>query len=159
LTERMAPCTIHRMNPGDLEHVLALEKDAFADPWQHSDFVDELHNPRSRIQLAKGDDGQLLGYVVYWVVADEVQILDVAVAIPHRRKGVARRLLAYVLDECKAGQTRLFTLEVRQSNIAAIGLYQSLGFQCVATRKGYYSDNKEDALIMNLTFTGAAHAI
>ncbi|MBL9039711.1 MAG: ribosomal protein S18-alanine N-acetyltransferase, partial [Archangium sp.] len=107
----------------------------------------------STVLLAEALDGAawvLRGFVIDWLVVDEVHVLNVATDTTFRRQGVARRVLTAVLETGRAQRCRLATLEVRASNTAAKALYASLGFQPVGLRRAYYSDNKEDAVVMTL---------
>jgi ribosomal-protein-alanine N-acetyltransferase len=88
-----------------------------------------------------------------WDAADEVHLLDVAVEVVARRRGVGRRLLATVIEHGRARGARVVLLEVRRSNAPAIALYRTLGFEELGVRKGYYSDNGEDALEFQLALT------
>lgn len=137
------------MGERDLDAIVALESRAFPDPWTRQQFIEELTNPRSTIQLIQLD-GLVRGYLCYWSVVDEVQILNVAVDPVVRRRGLARQLLGRVLSDTPTA--RLLMLEVRRSNVAAIGLYESAGFRPVTVRRAYYPDG-EDAIIMHLERT------
>ncbi len=143
---------LRRMEPTDLDRVMEVEGHAFAHPWSRELVRRELDHDWSTILLAHEDrdGGALLGFVIFWVVHDEVHVLNVAVDPPVRRRGVARTLLAELLDRARAGGCALATLEVRRSNQGAIGLYAALGFRQVGVRPKYYADENEDALIMTL---------
>ena len=99
-------------------------------------------------------DGKIVGYVVYWVLPGAVDIHNLAVHPSHRRDGVGRSLLQAVIRETRERGLKKVTLEVRKSNVVAQRLYQSLGFVAHGVRKGYYSDNGEDALSMALEVQG-----
>jgi len=112
-------------------------------------FLQELELSLSRVIVARSTDATpvLLGYLCRWIVADEVQVLNVAVAPAARRRGVGAALLEEVGREAKARGCAALTLEVRRSNAAARGLYGRLGFAEVGVRPGYYA-RTEDALIL-----------
>lgn len=129
----------------DLAQVIAIERRSFPSPWSLSMFVLELSKP-SGVCLAAVADSEMLGYVICARYDEAYHVMNIAVDPAHRRRGVARMLLDAVLE--KAGQDTAYTLEVRVSNTAAIALYESYGFRAVGTRRHYYSDNGEDAIIM-----------
>lgn len=133
----------------DLEAILAIEKASFAYPWSPRFFLQELRVPCARSVLAM-IEGKPVGYVIYWLLPSEIDIHNLAVDPAHRRQGIGRSLLLAVIDEAKdEGRSRI-TLEVRRSNEAAQRLYQSVGFVSQGIRRGYYSDDGEDAVIMAL---------
>lgn len=133
----------------DLEDILAIEKASFAYPWSPRFFLQELRVPCARSLLAM-IEGKPVGYVIYWLLPSEIDIHNLAVDPAHRRQGIGRSLLLAVIDEAEhEGRSRI-TLEVRRSNEAAQRLYQSVGFVSQGLRKGYYSDDGEDAVIMAL---------
>jgi ribosomal-protein-alanine N-acetyltransferase len=135
------------MQPADLDPVLVIER-GFSAPWTREMFGHELRpadNANHRVALV---GAEIVGYVLWWYVADEVHIVNLAVAPAHRRRGIARLLLTEVFGCGRAGGMTIATLEVRAHNEAAIGLYESSGFRTVAIRKSYYADNGEDALVM-----------
>lgn len=136
----------------DLPPVMEVEKRAFKSPWSEDLIRRELTHEWSTILLAEDplDDGRILGFVIFWVVHDEIHILNVAVDPAHRRRGVARALLDELFRRAREAKLALATLEVRISNDAAIRLYEGLGFRRVGIRKGYYVDEDEDAVVMVL---------
>jgi ribosomal-protein-alanine N-acetyltransferase len=136
------------MTSADIEDVLALEERAFDDPWNARDFASELKNPRSFVQLLRDGKGELLGHVVFWIVLDQVEILDIAVAPEYRRRGLGGLLMEHVVSLSRQKNCRLISLEVRRSNEAALGLYESLGFKPIALRPRYYAHDNEDAIVM-----------
>ena len=117
----------------DLPRILEIERLAFAQPWSLDSFKRELMLPFSRIMVAApgaiGADRQLAGFLCRWLVADECHILNVAVHPELRRGGVGTALMAEVINEAKAKNIRLVTLEVRRSNVAARSLYRKLTFE------------------------------
>jgi [ribosomal protein S18]-alanine N-acetyltransferase len=143
---REAPFTIRRLIYADLPHVIAIERRSFPTPWSLAMFVLEL-SKASGICLAALDGDALVGYCVCSRYDTVWHVMNVAVDPDRRREGVAGALLTRLFDEAdKPGEQ--YTLEVRPSNGAAIALYESFGFKRAGLRKGYYHDNKEDALIM-----------
>ena len=132
------------------EHVLqvaALEKVCFSDPWSENSVASELENPLS-CWLVALDGETVAGYVGSQTVMDETDMMNIAVHPDFRRQGVARALILALIGELKKRGSRCLTLEVRASNDPARALYESLGFAHVGTRRNYYQNPKEDALIL-----------
>lgn len=129
---------------GDLDAIDAIARAAFRAPWPRQAFADELDRPHGRLVVAR--DPGVVGYLVYWLVADEVHLLSIATHPDARRRGIAAALMAH-LAEASVG-ARVVTLEVRAGNAAAIALYRRSGFTTAATRRGYYAADGEDALVM-----------
>lgn len=127
--------------------VAAIERACFSHPWSESGLREELG--RGIFLVAEGDGGAPVGYVGCQTVLDEGYITNVAVLPAFRRKGVAETLLRELA--ARAGELSFVTLEVRQSNAAAIGLYTKMGYQPVGTRRNFYADPTEDALLMTWT--------
>jgi [ribosomal protein S18]-alanine N-acetyltransferase len=140
---------IRRLRLPDLHHVEAIERRSYATPWSRSMFAGEVAKPSS-ICLGAFDpeDGTLLGYAVVSRYVDAWHVMNVAVAPEARRQGIARALLQQLFELTGGEARRGYTLEVRVSNAAAIHLYESAGFKARGIRRGYYTDNREDALIM-----------
>ena len=140
---------IRAVRPEDLERVLEVEAASFSDPWPVEVFEAELRHSWSRtLVLETVEDPQVMGHAVFWVVADEIHLLNLAVHPEVRGQKLGRRLLGEVLQEARAGGTRFITVEVRVSNTAARGLYTSAGFKQVGLRPRYYASDGEDAVIM-----------
>jgi ribosomal-protein-alanine N-acetyltransferase len=147
---------IRQMTVADMPAVMALEKQAFKNPWSAELLQRELQHEWSTILLVEEEREEggplLLGLAIFWIVHDEVHVLNVATAPEHRRRGVARAVMDEVLARGKARRCTLATLEVRRSNEAALQLYRSLGFRPVGIRPNYYVDEGEDAIVMVLDF-------
>ncbi len=138
----------------DLGDVLGIEKLSFPSPWPRSQFEKEIKNQFSNKFVAKiaHDGGKtVVAYIIFWVVADEAHILNIAVHPDFRRQGIAKSLLVFALDRIEEMDGRGIFLEVRRSNIAAQMLYKKFGFREIGVRKGYYGDNGEDAVVMQLS--------
>lgn len=140
--------------PMDRSHVpqiAALEKECFSTPWSAAMLEEELFNPQASFLVAEDDEGNILGYAGLHVVLDEGYIDNIAVEPDARRHGVASALLDVY---CRFAATNLsfLTLEVRVSNLPAIRLYETHGFQQVGLRPGYYQLPREDAVIMTREF-------
>ncbi len=135
------------MKPEDLGGIIEIEKTCFtADAWSEDDFIYRMNASDWRfINLTLEDEGRVAAYITATVVADEMNIDSVAVAPDYRRKGYASALIDLAIKEAKAA---VVMLEVRESNTAAISLYQSLGFEKVGLRKNYYERPVENAVLM-----------
>lgn len=135
------------MKPEDLGGIIEIEKTCFtADAWSEDDFIYRMNaSDWSFINLTLEDEGRVAAYITATVVADEMNIDSVAVAPDYRRKGYASALINLAIKEAKAA---VVMLEVRESNTAAISLYQSLGFEKVGLRKNYYERPVENAVLM-----------
>jgi ribosomal-protein-alanine N-acetyltransferase len=137
------------MTTADLDEVMVIERTAFSLPWSVGFFRQELQVACARSILAE-TDGKIIGYVLFWLLPGAIDIHNIAVHGEFRRKGVARVLLRKVVDEAERQTITRVMLEVRQSNLPAQQLYEAMGFSTTGIRKGYYSDNGEDALAMTL---------
>ena len=146
----MGPLTVRlrRLEIGDLDAIERIERASYPTPWSRSMFATELAK-RSSLSLGALDDAdRLVGYLVLSRYVDAWHVMNVAVAPESRRKGVATALLRRLLDDTRHDAQRGYTLEVRVSNVGAIALYERFGFRTKGVRRGYYTDNREDALIM-----------
>ena len=140
------------MTSAHLDEVADLERVCFTTPWSRNMLAEELDNACSAFLVALDDNGSVVGYAGLLVIADEGYITNVAVSPESRRGGVAGQLLDVFLKFAEANQLAFLTLEVRESNYAAIALYGSRGFRAVGRRKNYYEHPKEDAIIMTREF-------
>jgi [ribosomal protein S18]-alanine N-acetyltransferase len=138
---------IRTLEAADLTAIEAIEQRAYPTPWSRSMFASELAKPTS-ICLGAFEGDDLLGYVINSRYVDAWHIMNVAVDPDRRRRGIATRLLEQLFELTRDDERRGYTLEVRISNEDAIRLYEQLGFEPRGIRRGYYTDNKEDALIM-----------
>lgn len=152
-----AVLTVRRCRPTDLEQVAAIERTSFSDPWSFETFSAALALRHMRFLVAEeagrgsspeGAGPTLVGYVLALVMADEGEIADVAVVPSARRRGIARMLIERIAGEAIEAGVRALYLEVRESNVAARALYESLGFSQVGRRPGYYQLPSEDALLL-----------
>jgi ribosomal-protein-alanine N-acetyltransferase len=137
---------IRALTYSDLPQVISIERRAFPTPWSLAMFVLELSKP-SGICLAAVLRGRLTGYVICSRYDTVWHLMNVAVDDRLRRQGIATALLERLFDEADQPGEQ-YTLEVRPSNHEAIALYERFGFRAAGRRRGYYHDNKEDALIM-----------
>lgn len=136
---------IVRAQPKELARIEEIENQSFPDPWSLSLFEEILANPSQSLYVAKSEK-EVVGYIAFWKILEEIHILNLCVPPPYRRQGIGDNLLRFCLDHSGA-DVSLFSLEVRQSNIAAQKLYQKFDFKIISIRKNYYP-NHEDALIM-----------
>lgn len=135
------------MTTADVAGVVCVENASFHTPWSMASFYGELENACACYLVAL--EGETVrGYVGLWIVLDEAQITNVAVAPEVRGRGLGRRLMEAAIACAKAGGARAMTLEVRPSNVAARSLYASFGFVERGRRKDYYADDHEDALLL-----------
>jgi ribosomal-protein-alanine N-acetyltransferase len=133
----------------DIDAVVALEQESFTNPWTRETLVWELTNSDvTRVYLLRGAEDRAIAFCIAWVVFDELHINTLAVSPSHRRQGLATALLRSVLAEAAREGARRATLEVRESNTAALHLYARLGFSVSGRRPGYYANPPEDALIL-----------
>jgi ribosomal-protein-alanine N-acetyltransferase len=144
------------MRPDDIEEVMGIERAAFRHPWSPELFRRELDHDWSSILVAvepltsapgRGSE-RIIGFLIYWLVHDEVHILNVAVSPEQRRKGVARMLMTECEKRAHLASAALMTLEVRRSNQAALDLYREFDYRAVGVRPNYYVDEGEDAIVM-----------
>jgi ribosomal-protein-alanine N-acetyltransferase len=138
---------LRRLQLRDLNAIERIEKRAYPTPWSRSMFASELAKPSS-ICLGTFDDERLAGYLIVSRYVDAWHVMNVAVDPDYRRRGIARALLGELFGLTQDDGRRGYTLEVRVSNAGAIALYERLGFRSSGIRRGYYTDNREDALIM-----------
>ncbi len=137
---------IRNAQPEDIPAVAALEDAIFSDPWP----ADMLMRLRDKITVAEDDDGTLAGYIVFSAVLDEGSVDNIAAAPAYRRRGVADALLGDALAKSRALGLAVVLLEVRASNAPAVALYEKHGFAAVGRRRGYYTNPREDAILMTL---------
>ena len=135
----------------DLRAIEAIERRSYPTPWSRSMFAGELAKPSSiciGAFEADVEDGKLCGYLVVSRYVDAWHVMNIAVDPDQRGRGIATMLLERLFELTADDARRGYTLEVRVSNATAIGLYERLGFESRGIRRGYYTDNREDALIM-----------
>jgi len=146
-----AALAFRRAGAADVGRVMEIEKDGFRHPWSRDLIERELGHAWSQVMLACEDEGgeeRIVGYIVFWLVHDEVHVLNVATAVEARRRGVGRGLMAVAEQVGRARGARLSTLEVRRSNTPAIALYHEIGYRQVGIRPNYYAEENEDAIVM-----------
>ena len=138
-----------RLELRDLGDIERIERRSYPTPWSRSMFASEIAKPSSICLGAfEAESGELLGYLIISRYVDAWHVMNVAVEPTYRRRGIATALLDRLFELTADEGRRGYTLEVRVSNTHAIQLYERLGFQGRGIRRGYYTDNREDALIM-----------
>lgn len=150
------PFVVRVMDRGHIPGVLEIERASYPAPWSESAFTNELTSVTSVAIVALAGDtgesgetgGKVAGYLVGWIVADQVHIANIAVAAEHRRRGAGILMMNWLLEESVRRGCTSSSLEVRESNRAARAMYTRLGYRAVAIRKAYYSNPREDAVVM-----------
>ena len=145
----MTEVELRRLELRDLNAIEEIERASYPTPWSRSMFAGELAKPSS-LSLGAFDPetAELLGYLIISRYVDAWHVMNVAVAPGHRRRKIATMLLHHLFELTAGEGRRGYTLEVRVSNAGAIKLYEELGFRARGVCRGYYTDNREDALIM-----------
>jgi ribosomal-protein-alanine N-acetyltransferase len=149
---------ISRMVGEDLDEVMKIEEMSFSSPWSRGMFLTELKdNPFSTLLTAKvihsrgeTEETNLVGYCCFWIVFGEVHIMNLAVHPDWRRKGIGTRLVEEAISISRRHEVQKIHLEVRRSNDSARKLYEKFGFKVIAVRPNYYTQPREDALLMAL---------
>jgi [ribosomal protein S18]-alanine N-acetyltransferase len=138
---------IRSLAMSDLNRIEHIERRSYTTPWSRSMFAGELAKPAS-LCLGAFERDELAGYMIVSRYVDAWHVMNIAVAPEFRRHGIATALLERLFELTEDNSLRGYTLEVRVSNEGAIKLYERLGFQARGVRRGYYTDNREDALVM-----------
>jgi len=147
----MTTVELRALGLSDLRAIEEIERRSYPTPWSRSMFAGELAKPSSICLGAfdlDGDSGKLVGYLIVSRYVDAWHVMNIAVDPEHRGRGIATMLLERLFELTAEDARRGYTLEVRISNATAITLYERLGFESRGLRRGYYTDNREDALIM-----------
>ena len=146
---RLPALRFRRARAEDVGRVMEIEQEGFLHPWSRELIERELGHTWSQVLLAEdGEGGPVVGYIVFWLVHDEVHVLNVATALDARRRGVGRALMEAAEAEGRRRGARIATLEVRRSNVPAISLYRGIGYRQVGVRPNYYAEEQEDAIVM-----------
>lgn len=138
---------LRRMEEKDLDQVTSIEKDTFSMPWNREDFLNSMNNP-SHVYIVACENDVIYGYCGMWGIVGEGQINNVAVKKELQGKGIGFLLVKFLLEEGYKQGLEAFTLEVRESNLSAIHVYEKVGFENVGIRKNFYDKPKENAVIM-----------
>ncbi|OFW79494.1 MAG: ribosomal-protein-alanine N-acetyltransferase [Alicyclobacillus sp. RIFOXYA1_FULL_53_8] len=140
--------TLRRMSLQDLDDVMVVEHRSFTAPWSRQAFLRELVDNQFARYVVAEYHGKVVGYAGIWLIMDEGHVTNIAVDPDVRGRHLGELLLRTLMSVCLAQNILRMTLEVRVTNTVAQGLYEKLGFVRSGLRKGYYTDNREDALIM-----------
>jgi len=151
------PAELRPMETGDVDQVLEIESRVFSSPWSRASFERECVEEASSSWVLVVD-GAVVGYAVSWIVCDEVHIGNIAVVPDMQGRGLGRLLMARLLEAGAERGAVMATLEARESNTRALGLYESFAFRPVAIRKRYYADSGEDAIVMIADIGGRVDA-
>jgi [ribosomal protein S18]-alanine N-acetyltransferase len=138
------------MQMDDLDAIMAIEPQIYPYPWTRGNFSDSLSSGYSAWVLML--NGKIIGYALMMLVLDEAHLLNLSVSKPYQKQGLGRTLLEYMVSIAKNNQMANMFLEVRPSNISATALYENMGFNEMAVRRGYYpsANGREDAVLMGL---------
>nr|WP_048569209.1 ribosomal protein S18-alanine N-acetyltransferase [Clostridium cylindrosporum] len=136
------------MTVNDIDDVVEIEALSFTTPWSKNAFNLELTNNKNALYRVIKVHDKVIAYGGMWILFDEAHITNIAVHPEYRGAGFGNIIMKDMIEVCKGAKMSAMTLEVRVSNTPAINLYKKFGFVSVATRKGYYQDTGEDALIM-----------
>ncbi|HHT97981.1 MAG TPA: ribosomal protein S18-alanine N-acetyltransferase [Clostridiales bacterium] len=135
------------MEKRDIDEVSLLEKEIFSQPWNKNDFEESIKS-KNNLYLIVESENEIIGYCGYRGISGEGYIYNVAIKKDYRGKNIGYKLMSNLIDEGKKNGIKEFILEVRQSNIVAIRLYEKLGFKIIGVRKDLYIKPIEDAFIM-----------
>ena len=146
---KLSEIFIREMTKDDIQDVAAIEEEVYGrHHWSKSAFYDEMSNDIAKYYTAKTSCGEIAAYAGTWHIIDEGHITTIAVQKKFWRNHIGEALISRIIEDCYRNEIKYLTLEVRVSNIPAIKLYEKYGFQSLGTRKQYYQDNNESALIM-----------
>lgn len=136
------------MTVKDIADVVKIEEEAFATPWTAEVFEHEMTGNNYAHYIVATNEEKVIGHCGMWIVLDECHITNIAVLKEYRGHGIGEKLLRESIQLCEELDVKLMTLEVRVSNEVAQNMYRKLGFQDGGIRKNYYTDDREDALVM-----------
>ncbi|HEV2014296.1 MAG TPA: ribosomal protein S18-alanine N-acetyltransferase [Candidatus Dormibacteraeota bacterium] len=139
---------VDAMREDDIPEVQAIEREIFPTPWPRNAYYRELHHNRSAYYLVLRRDEEIVGYAGLWKMSDEAHVTTVGVRANQQGKGYGHALMAALIQRAYQLGSRWLTLEVRPSNEVAVRLYEKFGFKVIGRRRGYYTDNNEDAIVM-----------
>ncbi len=143
---------IRRMQEGDLPSVRTIEALSFSNPWSDNTFRGEIQNTSISFPfvVVRRPGDEVVAYIIFWQIRDDVQVNNIAVHPDCRGLGIGEALMRFAVAKVREEGAAFMTLEVRQSNTAALTLYKKLGFEVLGTRKNYYTKPDEDAFVMGL---------
>lgn len=138
-----------QITESDAKELANLDEQCFSVPWSENSFLNDAKNPIAEYIIARIDN-KIVGYAGFWQVLDEGQITNIAVLKEFRRQKIAQKMLFELIEKAKSKNLKILSLEVRESNLAAINLYSGLNFKTVGIRKNYYKNPTENAVLMDL---------
>lgn len=143
------------MQLADLDEIMSIELEIYTHPWSRGNFSDSLNAGYSC--WVYEEDAMVFGYAVLMLVMDEAHLLNFSIAKPYQGQGLGRELLVHMMQLARKYGAQNIFLEVRPSNVAAIGLYESIGFNEMAVRRNYYpaKNGREDAILMGMSLRAA----
>ena len=145
----MKDLSLRKIKKSDLDAIMVIEELVYPEHhWSKESFENEIENNLANYKCAVGKDGIIKGFYGFWQILEEAHITTIATHPDYQRQGIAKILMTDIVEECYKKMIKYITLEVRESNVPAISLYDKFGFSTIGTRKKYYQDNNEDALIM-----------
>jgi ribosomal-protein-alanine N-acetyltransferase len=144
----MGDIILRKATLDDLEGIYNVEKQSFTMPWTREAFYNEFVHNHFATYLVLVDEEKIIGYCGVWIIIDEAHVTNLAVLPEYRGRKLGEALLMHVMEYAQLSKAKTLSLEVRVSNTIARSLYKKLGFQEGGIRKGYYTDNYEDAIVM-----------
>lgn len=142
---------VRMMRPEDARETAMIEKEVFSIPWSEQSFYEAVLKEEN-IYVVAENQGKIVGYAGAWGVFGEADITNVCVAPDFRGRGIAGEMMRFLILEGRKRKIDVFFLEVRESNIRAISLYEKIGFQKIGLRKNFYEKPVENGIVMSLTF-------
>lgn len=132
----------------DIDAILKIEGEQFANPWKRKDFTPELNHDIAYFYVAEDQDtGAIAGYIIFWVIEEMIELHNIAVSGVYKKKGIGKKLMLFMLEKATQCDVKEIFLEVRKSNTEAILFYEAFHFELVSIRKSYYSEPTEDGMI------------
>lgn len=139
---------IRQMDIRDIDLVMKVEKESFSTYWPREIFQQELNSNKHAHYYVLETNGKIVGYAGLWVIQEDAQITNIAIIPDYRGKKLGEKLFSFVFQKAIQFGSRRLSLEVRASNVIAQRMYRKFGLVPGGIRKGYYTDNKEDAIVM-----------
>jgi len=144
---------IRKAEANDIDAIAGIEQQRFPHPWKKSYLMDELSHDISYFYVAEDVvDSQVAGYIIFWIIEDLLELHKIVSAENYKKKGIGKKLFLFMVEVARQKKVKEVFLEVRKSNTEAIQFYEAFHFRLTGTRKDYYQDPTEDALIYRLTF-------
>lgn len=145
---------IRKMSIEDLDRIDEIEKESFSSVYKKEQYEYELEdNPCAKLFVLE-DENEIVGFIDYWITFDSCQLTKLAIAKEYRGKGYAHELMEFMIEDAIKENCEAILLEVRESNVVAQNLYKAYDFLEINVRKGYYTDNKENAIVMGKAIGG-----